>query len=132
MVIFLAVLDYLSITDPAQAALTWQTIESVVNGLGNANGEILAALRAGGLSKRLNILGLFVGAVSILSIIPGLTDLTGAFGLSQMIWFVWLGIVLLRGNPGLAEQPSLTSSQQHPEQSLSVFPTVPDLHILPV
>jgi len=96
--------------DPAQAALTWQGIESVANGLGNGNGEILgglltllvslAALRAGGLPKGLNILGLLVGAVGIISIFPGLTNLTGVFGLSQIIWFVWLGIVLLRSNPG--------------------------------
>ena len=97
--------------DPAQAALTWQGIESVANGLGNANGEILgglwtllvslAALRAGGLPRGLNILGLLVGAVGILSLIPGLTALlTGVFGLSQIIWFVWLGIVLLRSNLG--------------------------------
>jgi len=96
--------------DPAQAALTWQGIESVASGLSFGNGEILgslmtllvslAALRAGGLPKVLNILGLLVGAVGIISIIPGLTDLTGVFGLSQIIWFVWLGIVLLRSNPG--------------------------------
>jgi hypothetical protein len=29
-----------------------------------------------------------------------LTDLGGVFGLSQIIWFVWLGIVLLRSNLG--------------------------------
>lgn len=96
--------------DPAQAALTWQVIESVASGLGNGNGEILgglltllvslAALRTGGLPKGLNILGLLVGAVGIISILPGLTDLVGVFGLSQLIWFVWLGIVLLRSNPG--------------------------------
>ena len=96
--------------DPAQAALTWQGIEIVANGLGNGNGEILgglltllvslAALRAGWLSKDLNILGLFVGVVGVISIFPGLTNLTGAFGLSQIIWFTWLGIVLLRNNPG--------------------------------
>jgi hypothetical protein len=95
--------------DPAQAALTWQGIESVANGLGNANGEILgglwallvslAALRSGRLPKGLNMLGLLVGAVGIISIIPGLTELmVGVFGLSQIIWFVWLGIVLLRSN----------------------------------
>jgi hypothetical protein len=98
--------------DPAQAALTWQGIESVAFGLGNGNGEILgglwtllvslAALRAGGLPKGLNILGLLVGAVGIISILPGLADLAGVFGLSQIIWFVWLGIVLLRGNPSRA------------------------------
>jgi hypothetical protein len=25
--------------------------------------------------------------------------MTGVFGLSQITWFVWLGIVLLRSNP---------------------------------
>jgi hypothetical protein len=99
--------------DPAQAALTWQGIEAVANGLGNANGEILgglltllvslAALRAGGLPKGLNILGLLVGAAGIISIIPGLTEgMVGIFGLGQIIWFVWLGIILLRNNPGRA------------------------------
>jgi hypothetical protein len=97
-------------TDPAQAALSWQGIESVASGLGNGNGEILgglmtllvslAAMRAGGLPRGLNILGLLVGAVGILSIIPGLISLSGVFGISQIIWFVWLGIVLLRRNSG--------------------------------
>ncbi len=95
--------------DPAQAALTWQGFETVASGLGNGNGEILgglwtllvslAALRAGGLPKSLNILGLLVGAVGIITILPGLIDLVGIFALSQVIWFVWLGIILLRNNP---------------------------------
>jgi hypothetical protein len=106
----LATIVQLYAKDPAQAALTWQGIEAVSHGLGNANGEILggpltllvslAALGAGGLPKGLNILGLLVGALGIISIIPGLTDvLVGIFGLSQIIWFIWLGIVLLRSNP---------------------------------
>lgn len=97
-------------TDPAQAALSWQGIETVASGLGNGNGEILgglwvlfvslAALRTGGLPKALNLLGLLVGVVGILSLVPALTELlTGVFGLSQIIWFVWLGVILLRTNP---------------------------------
>jgi len=95
--------------DPAQAIMTFQAIEAVTSGLGNANGEILggpwtllvslAALRVGGLPKGLNILGLLVGAVGIITIIPTLNALTGVFGLGQIIWFVWLGIVLLRSDP---------------------------------
>ena len=94
--------------DPAQAALTWLAIETVANGLGGANGEILgglltllvswAALRTGKLPKGLNYLGLLVGVVGIISTIPGLNDLAGLFGMSQIIWFVWLGIVMLRRN----------------------------------
>ena len=96
----------LNAKDPAQAALLWQGIEIVSSGLGNGNGEILggvwtllvswAALQTGGLPKGLNILGLLAGAVGLVSILPGLTDLTGLFGISQMVWFAWLGIVLLR------------------------------------
>lgn len=96
--------------DPAQAASTWQSIEAVANGLGNANGEILgglmtllvsgAALRTGRLPRGLNLLGLLVGAVGVISLAPGLTNLTGIFGLSQIVWFIWLGIVLLRSNAG--------------------------------
>ncbi len=97
--------------DPAQAALAWRGIEAVASGLGNGNGEILgglwallvslAALRMGGLTKGLNIVGLLAGAAGIVSLLPPLTDtLTGVFGLAQIGWFVWLGIVLLRSNTG--------------------------------
>ena len=109
----LAMIIPLYAKDPAQAALTWQGIEAVANGLGNANGEILgglwtllisvAALRAGNLPKGLNIIGLLVGTVGIITIIPALNALTGVFGLGQIVWFVWLGIMLLRSNPGKTE-----------------------------
>jgi len=106
--------------DPAQAALSWQGIESVANGLGNANGEILgglwvllvslAALRAGGLPRGMNTLGLLVGAVGIISLIPGLTEMMiGVFGLGQIIWFVWLGILLLQSNRNASRQPLNTA-----------------------
>jgi Domain of unknown function (DUF4386) len=109
----LAMIIPLYAKDPAQAALTWQGIEAVANGLGNANGEILgglwtllvslAALRAGNLPKGLNIIGLLVGTVGIITIIPALNALTGVFGLGQIIWFIWLGIMLLRNNPAKTE-----------------------------
>ena len=93
--------------DPNQAMLTFQAIEAITNGLGNANGEILggpltllvslAALRTGGLPKALNVLGVLVGAVGIITIIPAMNTLVAVFGLGQIAWFVGLGIVLLRG-----------------------------------
>ena len=96
--------------DPAQAAVAWVAIESVSNGLSSANGEILggvwvllvtwAAWHGNGLPRRLNYLGLVVGVLGLVSAVPGLNDLTGLFGVSQMLWFVWLGIVLVRWKPG--------------------------------
>ena len=56
----------------------------------------LAALRAGGLPRALNYVGLLVGATGIISLIPGLTDvMIGIFALSQVVWFVWLGTVFI-------------------------------------
>jgi Domain of unknown function (DUF4386) len=94
-------------TDPAQAALAWLTFEGVSEAIGGGKGEILggvwtllvslAALQTGRLPKALNYLGLIVGGVGIVSTIPGLNDLGGVFGLGQIVWFVCLGIVMLRG-----------------------------------
>jgi len=111
----------LNAADPTQAALTWQAIEPVIDGLGNANGEILGGLmtllvslagfRAGGLPKGLNILGLVVGAVGIISLAPLLTGTLGpVFGLGQIVWFVWMGIVLLRSYPGETATNELLSA----------------------
>lgn len=85
------------------------------NSAENGNGEILgglwvllvslAALRAVGLPRGLNILGLLVGAVGIISLIPGLTELLiGVFGLGQVIWFIWPGIIFLRSNSSTVAQ----------------------------
>jgi len=51
----------------------------------------------------LNILGLVVGAVGIITIIPPLNTLVAVFGLGQIIWFIWMGIALLRSNLGQVE-----------------------------
>lgn len=106
----LATIVALYARDPTQAALIFQAIEAITNGLGNANGEILggmwtllvslAAFWTGGLPKGLNILGVLVGAVGIITIIPALNTLVAVFGLGQIIWFIRLGIVLLRSKPG--------------------------------
>lgn len=95
--------------DPAQAAATWLAVETVSGGLSGANGEILggvftllvslAGLRTRGLPKGWNMLGLVVGAIGIVTTVPGLQDLTGLFGLTQLLWFVGLGLVLLRRRP---------------------------------
>jgi hypothetical protein len=102
--------------DPAQATLVWQSLTAMTSGLGNANGEILgglwvllvslAALWHGGLPRSLNMLGLVVGGVGIVSLAPALNTLTGLFGVSQIFWFAWVGIVLLRGHPSLVLRQS--------------------------
>ena len=92
-------------TDPGQAATVWLAIDAVFEGTGGGN-EIVgglwvllvswAALRTGGLPKLLNYLGLVIGLAGILSTVPLLAEIGQAvFGLGQIVWFIWLGIVLL-------------------------------------
>jgi hypothetical protein len=57
----------------------------------------LAALKTRGLPKALNIFGIAIAIVAIISSIPPLTDLAMIFGLGQIVWFVWLGIIMLGG-----------------------------------
>jgi hypothetical protein len=105
-------------TDPAQAVTVWLAIESVADGLGGVRGEILggiwvllaswAALRAGGLPRVLNYLGVVIGVAGILSAVPALSELGLGiiFALGQIVWFIWLGIVMLRSSPSAAlEEP---------------------------
>lgn len=97
-----AVLE-LSTKDPEQAMTVWRAIYSVVEGLGGGNEVVgglwvlllsFAALKGDELSKRLNYLGLFVGIVGILTVYPA-EVLTEIFGVSQIVWFSWLGAVML-------------------------------------
>lgn len=92
--------------DAAGAAAAWQIIETIVDGLGGAGGEALggawvllvsvAGLRSKRLPSALNWLGLATGIAGVVSNIPPLRESAVAFGLLQILWFIWLGIVLLR------------------------------------
>ena len=39
--------------------------------------------------------GAFAGIVGVASTVPNLHDLAGLFGIAQLVWFLWLGVVLL-------------------------------------
>lgn len=90
--------------DPERAATIWLTIGIVQEGLGGGI-ELVggvwifiiswAALRSGNFSKLLNGLGLFIGIAGILTIIPSLGVFVEVFGLCQIVWFIWLGSIML-------------------------------------
>jgi hypothetical protein len=91
-----------------QAVSLWLAIITVQEALGGGN-EIVgglwvlllswAALRAGKLPKVLNYLGVLVGLAGILTVVPAFDVLMDVFGLGQIVWFAWLGIVMLREDP---------------------------------
>jgi hypothetical protein len=97
--------------DPARAATVWLTLSSVEEGLGGGvelPGGLWvlllswAALRAGGLPRALNYLGVVIGAAGLLTVVPALDVLGAVFGLGFIVWFAWVGIVMLRGGPSVA------------------------------
>jgi len=47
------------------------------------------------LPKGLDWLGVAIGVAGVLSVVPVLGDLAYGFGLLQIVWFAWLGIVML-------------------------------------
>ncbi len=96
--------------NPAQAATVWLTLDSVETGLGAGGGETIvtalwflllswAALRARELPRVLNYLGVVLGVAGILSVVLASLGLSAVYGLGLIIWFVWLGIVMLRKSP---------------------------------
>jgi hypothetical protein len=96
--------------NPARAATVWLTLDSVETGLGAGGGETIvtalwflllswAALRARELPRVLNYLGVVIGVAGILSVVLASLDLMAVSGLGLIIWFVWLGIVMLRRSP---------------------------------
>jgi len=74
-------------------------IESVADGLGcefELPGSLWvlliswAALRAGGLPKGLNYIGVVMGVAGILTVVPAAREVARAvFGLGQLVWFMW-------------------------------------------
>lgn len=99
---------------PEQAATVWLAIESVFNGLGGGVEVVggiwvlllsIAGLRNGGLPQLFNYFGLIVGAAGLVTVVPALGEMGGmAFGLTQIAWFAWLGIVMLRQPKTVAQE----------------------------
>lgn len=103
----LATVISLAATDPEQAQTVALAVNIVVEGLGGGNEVVgglwvlllsLAAIKGNVLSTPLNWLGVAVGTAGILTIYPA-EVFTEIFGLSQILWFIWLGIQMLRQEP---------------------------------
>jgi hypothetical protein len=99
--------------DASLAPTAWTILEAVENGIISGNELVgslwvslisIAALRKGGLSKALNILGVALGMLGILTLAPNIADfmwVAFAFGMGMVVWSIWLGIILLRDKPAL-------------------------------
>jgi hypothetical protein len=61
-----------------------------------------AALLAGRHPSALNSLGVVVGVAGVLTVVPALEVLGIGFRLGEIVWIVWLGIVMVRSSPSAA------------------------------
>lgn len=96
---------------PEEAAAILQSVSVVQDAMGGGN-EIVggvwvlliswAALSTGGLPKLLNYYGLLIGLAGAVTIVPGLGDVGLIFGLGQILWFIGVGVALLRSPSGEA------------------------------
>jgi hypothetical protein len=57
-----------------------------------------AALLAGRHPRALNYLGVVVGVAGVLTVVPALEALGIGFRLGEIVWFVWVGIVMFCGS----------------------------------
>lgn len=90
---------------PEQALSLWLAVTTLQDALGGGN-EVVGGLWLVLLSlvmvtkqssqRALGYLGLAVGIAGVLTVAPSLGVFMDVFGLGQIVWFVWVGIVLLR------------------------------------
>ena len=101
---------------PEDAVVAWSIIGTVQDGLGGGVEIVggiwvllvsIAAIRGGSLFPRpLNWLGLVVGTAGIITVVPALSAFGAVFGLAQILWFIGVGVVLLRADD--AQQAATT------------------------
>lgn len=93
-----------ALNDPERAINIWQVVALVTQSIGGGNELVgglwallvsIAALRNQCFAKPLNYLGCLVGLSGIATVYPAET-LTMVFGLSQVVWFVWLGFAMFQ------------------------------------
>lgn len=102
----------LSAASPERAMEVWSIVSLMVEALGGGNELVgglwvlllsIGALRGQQLSKGLNYLGLFVGIAGVCTVYPA-DIFTEIFGVSQIVWFIWLGLNLLKSERRTANQ----------------------------
>lgn len=109
----------LQVTNPEQAATVWLAIGSIFNGLGGGVEVVggiwvlllsVAGLRGGYFGRGLHYLGYLVGAAGVVSVIPAAAEISASiFGLTQIVWFAWLGINMLRRPVSVTQGAGVTA-----------------------
>ncbi len=94
-------------SDPDRAVTVWSSIDIVTNGLGGGNELVggiwillvsIAGLLTARLPRWLNVVGVITAVAGLATVIPAFETIEMVFGLGSIIWFVGIGIALIRTN----------------------------------
>ena len=94
----------LAASDPDQAITVWSTLDAVTNGLGGGNELVggiwillvsIAGLITARLPRWLNVVGVVTAVAGLVTVVPDF-EAEMVFGLGSIIWFVGVGVALLR------------------------------------
>jgi hypothetical protein len=92
-------------TDPDRAVTVWSTIDTVTDGLGGGNELVggiwillvsVAGLLTATLPRWLNIIGIVTAVAGLITVVPGFEAIEMVFGLGSIVWFIGVGVALLR------------------------------------
>lgn len=91
--------------EPQAAAILFYSYTMVVNALGGGIELVggmwvlllsIVGLRSHIFPKLLCLVGFLVGVFGVLTVFPSLPFIKEVFGLTQIVWFIWVGTVLCR------------------------------------
>ncbi len=111
-------------TDPELASTMWAGLDAVTNGLGGGNevlggvwvlGISIVALRERLFARWVNYLGVVMGVAGIVTVVPALEEVGAVFGLGLIVWFIAVGINLMKDGGRSVEQPT----RPRPETSIA-------------
>lgn len=95
--------------DLSLATSTWSSVSVVQDALGGgieAVGAVwvlavsVAGLRGRTIGRGLSALGIAIGVAGVATLVPALAEsTTSLFGIGFIVWFVWMGVVMLRPRP---------------------------------
>jgi hypothetical protein len=92
-------------SDPDRAVTVWSTIDTVTNGLGGGNELVggiwillvsIAGLLTATLPRWLNIIGIVTAVAGLITVVPDFEAIGMVFGLGSIVWFIGVGVALLR------------------------------------
>lgn len=103
--------------EPVQAIALYHSSSLITHALGGGIELVgglwvlllsIAGLQQQRFDKALHLLGLLVGSLGILTVLHTVPHLKDAFGIIQLIWFILLGVALLRGKAGKGHNAELS------------------------